>query len=82
MDLEKAHDRVDREAFGGVLKIYGVGGQLLRGESTIGYYKNMKNISNLRLRVWVHRECVGYRTAVFFLSRKFKCPTKPFLNAL
>ncbi len=31
MDLEKAYDRVDREALWSVLKIYGVGGQLLRG---------------------------------------------------
>ncbi len=31
MDLEKAYDRVDREAHWSVLKIYGVGGQLLKG---------------------------------------------------
>ncbi len=31
MDLEKAYDRVDREALWSVLKIYGVGGQLLKG---------------------------------------------------
>ncbi len=31
MDLEKAHNRVDREALWSVLKIYGVGGQLLEG---------------------------------------------------
>ncbi len=33
MDLEKAYDRVDseREALWCVLKIYGVGGQLLKG---------------------------------------------------
>ncbi len=29
MDLEKAYDRDDREALWSVLKIYGVGGQLL-----------------------------------------------------
>ncbi len=29
MDLEKAYDRVDREALWNVLRIYGVGGQLL-----------------------------------------------------
>ncbi len=28
MNLEKAYDRVDREALWSVLKIYGVGGQL------------------------------------------------------
>ena len=31
MDLEKAYDRVDREALWNVLKIYGVGGQLMEG---------------------------------------------------
>ncbi len=31
MDLEKAYERVDREALWNVLKIYGVGGQLLKG---------------------------------------------------
>ncbi len=31
MDLEKAYDRVDRKALWSVLKIYGVGGQLLKG---------------------------------------------------
>ncbi len=31
MDLEMAYDRVDREALWNVLRIYGVGGQLLKG---------------------------------------------------
>ncbi len=31
MDLEKAYDRADREVLWSVLKIYGVGGQLLKG---------------------------------------------------
>ncbi len=31
MDLEKAYNRVDREAFWRVLKMYGVGRQLLKG---------------------------------------------------
>ncbi len=31
MDLERAYARVDREALWSVLKIYGVGGQLLMG---------------------------------------------------
>ncbi len=31
MDLEKTDDRVDREALWSVLKLYGVGGQLLKG---------------------------------------------------
>ncbi len=31
MDLEKAYNRVDREALWNVLYIYGVGGQLLKG---------------------------------------------------
>ncbi len=31
MDLEKAYNRVDREALWKVLRLYGVGGQLLKG---------------------------------------------------
>ncbi len=31
MPLEKAHDTVDREALWNVLRIYGVGGQLMEG---------------------------------------------------
>ncbi len=31
MDLEKAYDMADRKALWNVLKIYGVGGQLLKG---------------------------------------------------
>ncbi len=31
MDLEKSYDRVYREALWNVLKIYGVGGQLMEG---------------------------------------------------
>ncbi len=31
MDLEKAYDRIDREALWSVLRIYGVGGLLLTG---------------------------------------------------
>ncbi len=34
MDLEKAYNRVDREALWTVLYIYGVGGQLLKGIQT------------------------------------------------
>ena len=31
MDLEKAYDRVDRDAMWNVLRLYGIGGRLLRG---------------------------------------------------
>ncbi len=39
MELEKAYDRVDREALWSVLKIYGVGRHLLKGNcsSSISY---------------------------------------------
>ncbi len=40
MDLEKAYDRVDREALWSVLRIYGVGGQLLKGIQA--FYKEEK----------------------------------------
>ena len=38
MDLEKAYDRVDREALWNVLRVYGVGGQLLEGIKA--FYRN------------------------------------------
>ena len=31
LDLEKAYDRVDRDAMWNVLRLYGIGGRLLRG---------------------------------------------------
>ena len=31
LDLEKAYDRVDRDAMWNVLRVYGIGGRLLRG---------------------------------------------------
>ncbi len=34
MELEKAYDRVDREALWSVLKIYGVGRHILKGNSS------------------------------------------------
>ncbi len=45
MDLEKAYDRVDREAVWSVLRICGVGGQLLKGIQS--FYRE----ANARLRV-------------------------------
>ncbi len=38
MDLEKAYDRADREALWNVLKIYGVGGQLLTPSLPMRYH--------------------------------------------
>ncbi len=40
MDLKKAYNRVDREALWSVLKIYGVGGQLLKGIQS--FYREAK----------------------------------------
>ncbi len=34
MDLYKVYDRVDKQALWNVLRIYGVGGQLLEGTKT------------------------------------------------
>ena len=31
LDLEKVYDRVDRDAMWNVLRLYGIGGKLLRG---------------------------------------------------
>ena len=31
LDLEKAYDRVDRDAMWNVLRLYGIGGRLVRG---------------------------------------------------
>ncbi len=39
MELEQAYDRVDREALWNVLKIYGVGGQLMKGIKA--FYRDM-----------------------------------------
>ncbi len=47
MDLEKAYSMVDREAIWSVLKIYGVGGQLLKGIQAL--YRE----ANARVRVGV-----------------------------
>ncbi len=39
MDLEKAYDRVDREALWNVLKIYGMGEKLMQGISFFFLYR-------------------------------------------
>ena len=35
LDLEKAYDRVDRDAMWNVLRVYGIGGRLLRGVKSL-----------------------------------------------
>ena len=35
LDLEKAYDRVDRDAMWNVLRLYGTGGRLLRGVKSL-----------------------------------------------
>ena len=35
LDLEKAYDRVDRDAMWNVLRLYGIGGRLLRGVKSL-----------------------------------------------
>ncbi len=45
MDLEKAYNRVDREALWSVMKIYGVGGQPLK--EIQAFYRSMKAVYSL-----------------------------------
>ena len=40
MDLEKAYDRIDREALWTVLRMYGIGGRLLEGVKS--FYRNSR----------------------------------------
>ena len=40
MDLEKAYDRIDREALWTVLRMYGIGGRLLKGVKS--FYRNSR----------------------------------------
>ena len=35
LNLEKAYDRVDRDAMWNVLRLYGIGGRLLRGVKSL-----------------------------------------------
>ena len=35
LDLEKEYDRVDRDAMWNVLRLYGIGGRLLRGMKSL-----------------------------------------------
>ena len=48
LDLEKAYDRVDGDAMWNVLRLYGIGGKLLRGVKSL--YVGSK------ARVWVGNE--------------------------
>ncbi len=64
MDLEKAYDRVDREALWSVLRIYGVGGQLLKGIQA--FYRGTNTCvrvgeelsESFTVEVGVRQECV------------------------
>ena len=50
MDLKKAYDRIDRDALWQVLKIYGVGGDCLKGYR--GFTMRVKRVLEENL-VWV-----------------------------
>ncbi len=78
MDLEKAYDRVDREALRSVLKIYGVGGQLLRGESAIGYYENMTYIDIEVKGLCTPSVCRLLNSKVFFFPANLNVPPSHF----
>ena len=43
LDLEKAYDRVDRDAMWNVLRLYGIGGRLLRGVKSFYVGKKVMN---------------------------------------
>ena len=50
LDLEKAYDRVDRDAMWNVLRLYGIGGRLLRGVKSlyVGSKACVKLVSHIR----------------------------------
>ncbi len=64
MDIEKAYDRVDRDALWSVLNIYGVGGQLLKGIQAFYREANAcvrvggKNSESFAVEVEVKQKCV------------------------
>ena len=41
LDLEKAYDRVDRDAMWNVLRLYGIGGRLLRGVKSVCWQQSV-----------------------------------------
>ncbi len=66
MDLEKAYNRVDREALWSVLCIYGVGGQLLKGIPA--FYRG----ANACVRVRVEGGEGGGGTGAVVKGREFR----------
>ena len=59
MDLEKAYDRVDREAMQRVLGMYGINGQLLKAVQSL-YEKSEAGVTICREGKWFE-VCVGLR---------------------
>ncbi len=57
MDLEKAYDRIDREALWKVLRLYGVGGRLLNAVKS--FYVNSRACVIERHRVNEASKCLG-----------------------
>ncbi len=60
MDLEKEYDRADREALWSVLRICGVGGQLLKGIQA--FYREAKAASALRAGTRVRASARNFKT--------------------
>ncbi len=63
MDLEKAFDRVDREALWRVLQMYGIGGRLMRAVKS--FYEGSRTCDRAgRVRVIGWKRMLGYDRAV------------------
>ena len=59
LDLEKAYDRVDRDAMWNVLRVYGIGGRLLQGVGSKACVRVGNEVSEwFPVRVGLRQGCV------------------------
>ncbi len=74
MDLEKAYNRIDRDALWSVLRSYGVGGQLLKGiqafyrEANACVRVGEKLTEGFALEVGVRQGCVVIMVVYIFMD--------------